>query len=247
MGNSCEIDGRPAKDFDYVMAPTSNKIDVYLEIGKKKTFAGAIEWPGWSRSGREEESALQALLEYGPRYGRVLSEAGIEFQVPADTSALAVVERLEGNTTTDFGAPGIAPSSDSRPVGDEELGRFRELLQACWQAFDAAATAAIGQELRKGPRGGGRELEGIVRHVLGAEAGYLGQLGWKFKQGEGANLDEERRRTRQAILEGVAAAARGELPARGPRGGLRWTPRYFVRRVAWHVLDHVWEIEDRVM
>ena len=224
-----------------------NQIDVYLEIGKKKTFAGPIEWPDWSRSGRDEDSALQALLEYGPRYGRVLSETGLGFQAPADTSALAVVERLEGNATTDFGAPGMAPSSDARPVGDEELGRFQELLRACWQAFDAATKAAVGQELRKGPRGGGRELEGIVQHVLGAEAGYLRQLGWKFKQEEGNDLHEELGRTRQALLAGLAAAAAGELPARGSRGGLHWTPRYFVRRVAWHVLDHVWEIEDRVM
>ena len=223
-----------------------NQIDVYLEIGQKKTIAGAVAWPGWSRSGRDEESALQALVVYGPRYGRVLSKAGIDFRAPADTAAFTVVERLEGNATTDFGAPGMAPSSDSRPVGDEELGRFQELLRACWQAFDAAAKAAAGKELRKGPRGGGRELEGIVQHVLGAEAGYVRQLGWKFKQAKGADLDEEIGRRREAVLEGLAAAAAGELPARGPRGGLRWTPRYFVRRAAWHVLDHVWEIEDRV-
>ena len=223
-----------------------NQIDVYLEIGKKKTFAGAVVWPGWSRSGRDEESALQALVAYGPRYGRVLSEAGIDFRAPADMAAFTVVERLEGNATTDFGAPGLAPSSDARPVGDEELGRFQELLRACWQAFDAATSAAAGKELRKGPRGGGRELEGIVQHVLGAEAGYVRQLGWKFKQAKGADLDEEIGRRREAVLEGLAAAAAGELPARGPRGGLRWTPRYFVRRAAWHVLDHVWEIEDRV-
>jgi hypothetical protein len=26
----------------------------------------------------------------------------------------------------------------------------------------------------------------------------------------------------------------------------RWPPRYVVRRAAWHVLDHAWEIEDRI-
>jgi hypothetical protein len=229
-----------------LMARSANEIDVYFEIGKKRTFAGAIDWPGWSRSGRDESSALQALVEYAPRYARVLGEVRLGFQAPADTSALAVIERVEGNATTDFGAPGMAPSSDARPVDDEELRRFQALLEACWQAFDTATQAAAGQELRKGPRGGGRALEGIVRHVLGGDAGYLAQLGWKFKQSETDDLDEELRRTRQAILEGLAAAARGELAARGPRGGVRWTPRTFVRRVAWHVLDHVWEIEDRV-
>ncbi len=228
------------------MARSSNKIDVYLEIGKKRTFAGVIDWPGWSRSGRDEGSALQALFEYGPRYARVLCAARLGFRAPADASAFAVSERLEGNATTDFGAPGLAPSSDADPVDEVELRRFQALLKACWRAFDAAARAAIGKELRRGPRGGGRDLEGIVQHVVGGDAGYLARLGWKFKMGDGDEPDEELRRTRQAILKALAPAAHGELSARGPRGGVRWTPRYFVRRVAWHVLDHAWEIEDRV-
>lgn len=225
----------------------ANTIDVYLEIGKKRTFAGAIDWPGWCRSGRDEESALHALLEYAPRYAHVLQMAQIEFQAPVDTSAFAVVERLAGNTTTDFGAPDIAPSSDTRPIDDAELRRFESLLKAYWQAFDAAVQAASGKELRKGPRGGGRDLEGIVRHVLGAEAGYLTRLAWKFKQDAAEDVSAELARTRLAVLDALAAAARGELPARGPRGGVIWPPRYFVRRLAWHVLDHLWEIEQRVM
>jgi hypothetical protein len=48
------------------------------------------------------------------------------------------------------------------------------------------------------------------------------------------------------MLDGLTAAAQGKIPAQGPRGGKRWSPRYFVRRVAWHVLDHAWELEDRL-
>jgi hypothetical protein len=53
--------------------------------------------------------------------------------------------------------------------------------------------------------------------------------------------------SRQAILAGLEAADKGELPEKGPRGGILWPARYFVRRVAWHVLDHAWEIEDRMV
>ena len=42
-------------------------IDAYLEIGPKRTFAGALDWPGWCRHGRNEEEALAAVFEYGPR------------------------------------------------------------------------------------------------------------------------------------------------------------------------------------
>ncbi len=228
------------------MARSLNKIDVYLEIGKKRTFAGAIDWPGWCRSGRDEASALQALVDYGPRYARVLRAARLGFQAPADVAAFSVVERLAGNMTTDFGAPGISPSADARPVADAELRRLQTVLKACWRTLDAAARAAEGKELRKGPRGGGRELDGIVEHVWRADVGYLSALGWKVEQSKTDDPGQSLDQTRQAILNGLAAAAHGEIPARGPRGGVRWTPRYFVRRSAWHVLDHAWEIQDRV-
>jgi hypothetical protein len=228
------------------MAKASNKLEVYLEIGKKRTFAGALDWPGWSRSGHDEASALQALLDYGQRYARILPKS-LKFHPPTDVSAFTVVERLEGNATTDFGAPDITPLSDKRPVDEAELKRLQTLLKAYWKAFDAAVLSASRKELRKGPRGGGREVEGIIQHVLGAEGGYLSRLGWKFKRNEAGDLDEELARTRQAVLEGLAAAAHGETPKQGPRGGIIWTPRYFVRRDAWHVLDHLWEIEDRII
>jgi hypothetical protein len=228
------------------MAHISDPIDVYLEVGEKKTLAGAIDWPGWCRGGRDEASALAALVEYGPRYADVLKGTRLGFHAPKDVSQLKVVERLKGNATTDFGAPDMATSADHEPIADTDLKRFEKLLRACWDAFDAAARSAQGKELRKGPRGGGRELEKIVEHVLGSDQGYLSAVGWKLKKTSGAGLDELLAETRAAILDALRAAASGELPERGPRGGKLWQPRYYVRRSTWHVLDHVWEIEDRV-
>ena len=221
-------------------------VDVYLEVGTKRTFAGAIDWPGWCRSGHTEESALQALVDYGSRYAKVLRTGKVEFQPPTNTSAFSIVERLEGNTTTDFGAPNLAPSKDSKPVDEDELQRFQTILKACWRAFDAATKSAAGKELRKGPRGGGRELEGVIQHVIESDGGYLSALGWKIKLDDEEDPGQRLKSTRKGVLEGLTAAAHGEVAARGPRGGIRWTPRYFVRRVAWHVLDHAWEIEDRI-
>jgi hypothetical protein len=221
------------------------QIDVYLEAGKKRVLAGAVEWPGWCRSGRDEAAALQALLDYAPRYAHVLNGTRLGFRAPTDLAAFTVVERLAGNGTTDFGVPGIALEADTRPLDDAELARQQALLQACWRTFDAATAAASGKALRKGPRGGGRDTEAIIRHVLGAEAGYLAATGGKPAPGEEAVLDVALARTRQAVLDGLMAAAHGEVAPRGPRGGVRWPPRYFVRRAAWHVLDHAWEIEDR--
>lgn len=222
------------------MARVSKKIDVYLEIGKKRIFAGALEWPGWCRMGRDEESALQALFEAGPRYGRVVSRSRLGFQIPRDDSAFTVVERLKGNATTDFGAPDLVPTRDAHPIDDAELRRLQAILKACWRALDATVEDAQGKTLRSGPRGGGRTLNSIVDHVQGSEKGYLSSLGGKLSSPE-ASQEE----IRQAILKTLKASAHGEIDEYGPRGGKRWLPRYFVRRETWHVLDHVWEIEDR--
>jgi hypothetical protein len=156
-----------------------------------------------------------------------------------------VVERLTGTTTTNFGAPDLALSRDTEPIDPTELERWQVVLQACWQTFDTAVRAATGQALSKGPRGGGRDLTKIIEHVQNVDASYLTSLGGKLKPGDEDEPGQALAPIRQAILTTLVAAARGEVPARGPRGGVRWTPRYFVRRLAWHELDHAWEIEDR--
>jgi hypothetical protein len=229
------------------MASKQAQTEVYLEVGRKKIFAGALDWPGWCRSGRDEESALAALAAYAPRYARFFSRTAIDFMPPDDPAAFAIVERLAGTSTTDFGAPDAAPARDKEPFDEAARERCEVILAAIWRAFDRTVKAAEGKELRKGPRGGGRERDGIVRHVLGADAAYLRRLAQTFRQDDEAPLDDELRRTRGAIRAALVAGVRGEIPPEGPRGGALWTPRYFVRRVAWHTVDHLWEIEDRIV
>src|SRR5215213_6745949 len=106
------------------MAQEENPIDVYLEIGKTRTFAVALDWPGWCRSGRDQDSALQALYEYGPRYARVLQRTRLSFHAPSEPANLVVVERQAGNATTNFGAPALALSRDTKPIDPAELQRF---------------------------------------------------------------------------------------------------------------------------
>lgn len=222
-----------------VRTRSSATIAVYLESGAKRTFACAVEWPGWCRSGSDEASALAALLGSAPRYARAVGQAGLELAPPTDTTAFHVVARERGDATTDFGAPASTPAADARPMDGDDLRRTGAILRGCWRAFDAAVANARGKRLAKGPRGGGRTLDAIVSHVVGAEEGYLSALGWK------APKPATKERVRAAVLEGMAASARGDIPARGPRGGKRWKPRHFARRLAWHALDHAWEIEDR--
>ena len=82
--------------------------------------------------------------------------------------------------------------------------------------------------------------------MLDADKGYLGRLAWKLPKEGSPDQEAEAGRVRRAMFDALEAGLRGEIPERGPRGGKMWTPRYFVRRVAWHMLDHAWEIEDRI-
>jgi DinB family protein len=227
------------------MAQGTNQIEVYVEVGQTRTFAVALNWPGWCRSGRDEAAALQALYEYGPRYARALQRTRLGFHAPSEVDSLVVVERLTGNATTNFGAPDLALSRDTQPIEPAELQRWQKLLKACWRTFDIAVQAAARQTLRKGPRGGGRDMNKIVQHVRDVDTSYLASLGGKLQPGDNDDPAQSLAYVRQAILATLSAAARGDVPAHGPRGGVRWTPRYFVRRLAWHELDHAWEIEDR--
>ena len=223
------------------MAPRDTTHPIYLEVGNKRVFAGAMDWPGWCRSGRDEDAAVEMLFAYAPRYALVLRSSQLGFEPPADPSVFTVAERLTGNATTDFGAPDVPPSADAQPVTDRDLARFTTLFRACWRALDRAAEKAEGKELAKSPRGGGRDLDKVVDHVLGADESYLVMLGAKAPKGD---PDERATRLRQAVLDALEVAVRDGVPP-SPRGGKRWSPRYFVRRSAWHVLDHAWELEDR--
>lgn len=223
-------------------------MDVFLEIGKKRIFASALDWPGWCRSGKDETAALQALYEYTHRYSRAIETAHLSFTPPGNLSAFTIVERLAGNAGTDFGAPSVAPFADSAPLDEATLERLQALLQAVWLSFDAAVQSAEGRALRTGPRGGGRDLDRILQHTFEAEQAYLNRLGGKLSpQVKQAEPRQGFPILRQAVLDTLGPAARGELPTVGPRGGARWSPRFYVRYAAWHLLDHAWEIEDRIL
>lgn len=152
-----------------------------------------------------------------------------------------IIERHKGNASTEFGIPALGASSDTAPVDGSALEQLTAILDAAWNALDEAAAAARGLELRKGPRGGGRELAKILDHVREAEKGYAYQIGGKVAAGDDENVE----RIREVAMEALRARAANEQFEMGRRKAPLWTPRYYVRRSAWHIFDHAWEIEDR--
>lgn len=210
---------------------------VYLEIGDKKTFACALDWPGWCRSGKTEQSALEALSTYAERFAPVAELAGFKF--PASAGKLEVVDRVDGNATTDFGAIAIAVAADHEPLTPANAKRLAAFVEAGWKLFDQVSASAPAS-LRKGPRGGGRDRDKMIDHVLGAEVAYVRKIGLKLEQpaiGDRAAIEE----VRATILD-TLRAARSPTPEDLPKA---WPYRFAGRRIAWHALDHAWEMQDR--
>jgi hypothetical protein len=195
---------------------------VYIETGKKRVFASAADWPGWARSGNDEASALASLAAYAPRYARVAKLARVEF--PKDATEFEVVERSHGDASTDFGVPHTPAKDEEKRMTPQQVERMVALTAAAWKYFDQVAGKAP-KTLRKGPRGGGRDTDKIVEHVLGSEPEYAKRIGVRMKPGD-----------RGVLLESFKNPNRTE----------KWPVRYTVRRTAWHALDHAWEIEDRL-
>src|SRR5918999_1543267 len=214
-------------------------IPVYVEAGDKKVFACSIDFPGWCRAGKTEELALEALAGYAPRYAEVAERAKAPFPAPATVrERLEVVERVKGDGATDFGVPHKIPEADAEPLTARQAARQVELLRAAWAFLEEVARASPA-ELRKGPRGGGRDRDKMLDHVLGAEAAYARQLGVKHPQPRVGD-----RKAIEALRDDLAEALRGASDGtpRTPKG---WPPRYALRRIPWHVLDHAWEMQDR--
>jgi hypothetical protein len=217
------------------VSPKAERLAVALESAPKKTFATALDWPGWSRSGKTDDAALEALLAYAPRYSPIVKAAGFVLPPAFDAD---VVERSDGGSGTDFGVPSRTHAADRRPVDVAEARRLAAIVEASWSNFDSVAAKAPA-ELRKGPRGGGRDRDKMVGHVIESDWYYARELGLKLKQPAAAD-----RKAIDAMRAEMLAVLR-EPSDGGPLAGRKWTQRYAARRIAWHALDHAWEIEDR--
>jgi hypothetical protein len=209
---------------------TRQRIAVSIEAAEKKAFATAVDWPGWSRSGKTDELALEALAAYAARYAPVAKRAGESFP-EAGASELDVVERTAGGGGTEFGVPSNVTEQDRRRTTPAQAKRLASLVEAAWRTFSRVAAAAP-EELRKGPRGGGRDTSKMIGHVVEADQAYAREIGVKLK----APIEE----IRAAMLDALREPSDGS-----PLADRKWTARYAAHRIAWHALDHAWEIEDR--
>jgi hypothetical protein len=217
-------------------------IRTVVERGPKgrKAAAFAVDWPGWSRGGKTADEAMATLGAYRDRYRPVAIGAGLGDEFDAGGS-LDIVEDRVGPGSTDFWGLSFAPSSLERgPMGEAELERKIAVLRACWAYFDAVA-ARVSPEMRKGPRGGGRDRDRTISHTIRNESeSFAKSVGLRVP--ERAALTPDGLRTyRTAYIEAIRAYQRGEVD----RPMRSWTLQFLLRHSAFHTMDHAWEMEDK--
>ena len=217
----------------------AHELRVTLEVGPKgkKVVAVAPDWPGLERGAKTEEAVIERLLSYLPRYAPVATLAGMDAEFAAVTTA-AVVEHYPGTGSTDFWGISFAFSSiDRQEMSSEELERGLTLMRACWAYFDRVRVR-VSAEMQKGPRGGGRDRDQIVRHTLVVERDWATKVGVSTPPDE--MLTEE---ALEAYRDAYCAAIRAfHAEAKMAR---TWPLRYLIRHTAYHTMDHAWEMEDK--
>ncbi|MBE2193797.1 MAG: hypothetical protein IAE83_06445 [Anaerolinea sp.] len=217
----------------------THQLRVTVEIGPKgkKVAAVAPDWPGLERGAKTEDAAIARLESYLPRYAQVAKLAEMDAEFAAITT-LEVVEHYPGSGSTDFWGISFAFSSiDHQPVSREELEHELTLMQACWTFFDNVRYR-VSAEMQKGPRGGGRDRDRIVRHTLANEMDWAGGLGLPNLYSE--NMTDDVVSTHRAAYCNAIRAFHSE-----DKMARKWPLRYLIRHTAYHTLDHAWEMEDK--
>jgi hypothetical protein len=212
---------------------------VILEIGKKRrVVATATDWPGLDRWGTSEDDAIEKLVSYLPRYAAVAERADLA-KAFARARGVEVVERVPGSSSTDFWGIAHVPSRIEREVlSPTDLERRLELLQACWAYFDDVAARALA-ELLTGPRSAGRNRDRIIRHTYGTEPGQMSRKVEVRTELDVVLTPKGLAKHREAYLEAIRRYNADGKPAR------TWPIQFLIRRTAYHVMDHAWEMEDR--
>lgn len=218
-------------------------IPIVLERGpKSKRFvAYSVDWPGWSRGAKTGEAAVETLERYRERYREVARRAGLAAAFDAGGLPEVAEERV-GTPSVDFWAISFSASSrEHEQLADDVLDRRLALLRAAWALFDDVA-ASVSPELRKGPRGGGRERDEIVRHVMRVESlDFAKQVGLRYEEDSAPVAAEARPPYREAYV----AAIRDYNAGRVAKRMRSWTLPFLIRHSAFHTLDHAWEMQDR--
>ena len=206
----------------------------------KRSVAFGIDWPGWSRGAKSAELALETLESYRERYRPVARLAGMAREFTA-AGPLEIVEDKVGTGSTDFCGISFSPAAaEQGPLGEAELERAITLLQACWAFFDGVA-ARVSPEMRKGPRGGGRDRDRIIRHTIRTESeDFAKQVGLRIAEGA-ALTPVGLQQHRETYVAAMRAYNAGEVKRRMRS----WTLPFLIRHSAFHTLDHAWEMEDK--
>jgi hypothetical protein len=175
-------------------------VAVELELGPKRhVFAHTYGWVGWSRAGRDVDTAIAALLAAGARYALVAQAADVPLVPPQSAADVTIGKRIAGNAVADFGAPSALFASDLSALDAQEIDQMARLLEACWSAFEAALrrTPAALHPVKPAR---GRSVDAIRLHLVDTDRMHLSAFGPSARPADPSRVAEEEAAVRGWLL-----------------------------------------------
>ncbi len=214
-----------------------------------RSQAWALEHPGCFAYGPNGDAALAAMPEAIANYAAwIASRNQSECWLETDEIELYLAETWEGYAIDEdfnLAEEGYEVNAwflhDWRPLDEQEILCARQMLS--WSRDDLLeAVAGLSPQALQAEHSGERwNIEGILRHVGGAEWWYLDRLGLAQPRQQLPKDTIERLGSVRARLLEVLPALVGFQQVVGVDGEF-WSPRKLLRRAIWHERDHTFHI-----
>lgn len=212
----------------------------------ERSIAWAFDHPGCFAYGSDDKEAIlrmpQALVAYQEWIGKHTEESWLADLGDFDIRLAEALEKpADGSPSRDWF------QFDGKPLTQVEVEHGLKLLS--WSRADLLdiAQSFSDKELDQQFEGERWSIRGIVGHIAGAETWYLDRLGLAEglkSQPESevfARILQVRNKTVEALPLLVGNAKIFEVDSEP------WSGRKFLRRTAWHEMDHIGHIVKLMM
>jgi hypothetical protein len=215
-----------------------------------RSIAWALEHPGCFAYSKDGDSALASLPDairayatwIGQHEPAWISSNKIELRLEDTWQDYNIDESYDRNEKSDYYMVDAWFQHDWKPLTAIDVQRGLKML--AWSREDLLKTVE-GLSREKLEQTYPRErwsINGILKHIGGAECWYLDRLGLSLPREQIPSEPFARLEISRARLNEVLPTLVGSKQVVGVDGEF-WSPRKLLRRTLWHERDHTWHIQ----
>lgn len=219
-----------------------------------RSIAWALEHPGCFAYGKDGKAALAALpdaiRDYAAWIGRHesppwLTTDQIELRLEDRWQDYIIDEAYDRNEKSDFYMVDAWFQHDWKPLTAIDVQHGLKML--AWSRADLLKTVKglSDEKLNQTYLGERWNINGILKHVGGAECWYLDRLGLALPREQIPDEPFARLKVSRARLNEILPTLEGSKQVVGVDGEF-WSPRKLLRRALWHERDHTVHIQKLI-